>query len=180
MAGVERSEPPGFCVLGAHSVRPQPPIHPTRRLGRYSELLDRAFAAADQFQAMWKTTLSEFAAWWRARAGVRLTVTRTDDHFVVLAKRKPLDYPVGIEYWRGDHLALMSMDGSRVAFAPAALAYEKRAAGQTVRPVRIDQAQGLRSRVRQLIDWERVTPVEELSTATWRNRVKRTLRRWRE
>ncbi len=153
--------------------------HPTRRLGRHSELLDRAFTVADRFQAMWKTTLSEFAAWWRARADVRLTVTRGGDRFVVLAKRKPLHYRVGIEYWRGDHLALMSMDGSRVAFSPGALAYEKRDGRQTVRPARIDQSQGLRGRVQRLIDWERVTPVEEISSATWRNRVKRTLRRWR-
>jgi hypothetical protein len=42
---------------------------------------------------------------------------------------------------------------------------------------RIDPPQGLRSAVRNYLDWEKVTPVEEIGVTTWRGWMKRTLRR---
>jgi hypothetical protein len=34
--------------------------------------------------------------------------------------------------------------------------------------------------VRSILDWETVTPVEDLSVSSLRSRVKRELRRWKE
>jgi len=85
---------------------------------------------------------------------------------------------VGVEYCRQKHVALMPVEGRLLRFSPRTLAYETRGGTPLARPVRLDGSHGLRGRVRQLIDWERVTPVEEIATGDWRNWTKRTLRRF--
>ena len=77
----------------------------------------------------------------------------------------------------GQRVALMPLQGRVVRFASGALAYENRAARPAVRAVRVDRSEGIRGAVRRLIDWERVTPVEEIATGDWRNWTKRALRR---
>ncbi len=154
--------------------------HPTGRLGTYPQVLRAVFDTADTFAAIWKTTLSKFAAWWRARDDVRLSVVRHQDSFVVTASRRPADYRVGIEYWRGRHVARMPLEGRVVQFSPSALAYENCAPRAEVRPVRVDRPEGLRGRIRRWIDWERETPIEEIDTSNWRNWAKQTLRRLRK
>jgi len=131
------------------------------------------------FGAVWRTTFSEFGAWWRVRAGVRLTAVREGEEFVVSAEGIPNEYQIAVEYCRGRLVAPMPVGGSTLRFSPAALAYETRTAQPTFRPVRVDRAHGLRSHLKRLIDWERVTPVEEIAPVNWRNWAKRTLRRWR-
>ena len=154
--------------------------HPTRRLGRYPEVLRGIFDTAGQFGAIWKTTLSRFAEWWRARGQIRMSLARRGDEFVLSVEDKPGQYAVGIEYCRGEHVALMPLAGQVLRFSPAALAYQRLGGRSTVGPVRIDPPEGLRGRVRRMIDWERVTPIEEISSGNWRNWAKRTLRRWRD
>ncbi len=153
--------------------------HPTGRLGRFPQVLRAVFDTADAFGAIWKTTLSEFAAWWRVRAGLRISVVREQNRFVVTAAGQSSAYRVAIDYWRGPHVARMPLDRRVLRFSPSALAYENRTARPTVRPVRIDRGEGLRGRVRRWIDFERETPIEEIGTGSWRNWAKRTLRRLR-
>jgi len=150
--------------------------HPTGRLGRYPRLLGHVFQTVSQFGGIWRTTMTEFAAWWRLRSQVRVTVRQSGAGFVVTTHRKPAGYRVGIEYWRGGHAALLPLDRPQVRFSPGALGFEKRAATPDFHPVRIDRPEGFRGRIRRLLDWERVTPVEEIGTGTWRNWAKRTLR----
>ncbi len=151
--------------------------HPTARLGRHPQVLEGVFATASQLGALWKTTLTEFAAWWRARSRVRLIVTRNQEKYVVTLNRAAPGYRLGMEYRRGQHVALMPLDRAVVQFSPSALGYEKREDPPPVQPVRVDRPQGIRGHIRRLLDWERVTPVEEIGTGSWRNRAKRTLRR---
>ena len=122
--------------------------------------------------------MSRFAAWWRVRSAVRLNVTRQGDQFMVATDGLPPDWRLGIEYWRGKHVALMPLDAPAVWFAPKALAYENRGERLSVYPVRIDQSEGVKAHIRRMIDWERVTPVEEIAGGGWRNTAKRTLRKW--
>ena len=151
--------------------------HPTGRLGRHPQVLQRVFETASRAGALWKTTFSEFAAWWRARSRVRLIVARNNEKYVVVVERAAPGYRLGIEYRRGGHVALMPLDRGVVQFSPSALGYERREGPPPVEPVRIDPPQGIRGRIRRFLDWERVTPVEEIGTGSWRNRAKRTLRR---
>jgi len=151
--------------------------HPTGRLGRYPDVPRAAFEVADGFGAIWKTTMSRFARWWRARAEVRLRVTRYDEEFVVTINNLPADDRLAIEFWRGKHVARMPVRRRVLRFSPSALAYENREKPSSVRPVRIDPPEGLRGRIRRWIDWERVTPIDEIGKGTLRNWAKRTLRR---
>jgi len=153
--------------------------HPTGRLGCYPQLLQTVFQAAANCAALWKTTLTGFAQWWRRRAEIRLTVVRQKDQFIVTADGQPDNYRVAVEYWRGAHVARMPLDAGTLRFWPSALAYENHSPATHIRPVRSDRPEGLRGRIRRLIDWEKVTPVEEIPGDNWRNLAKRTLRRLR-
>ena len=151
--------------------------HPSPPPAASARALALLVNTAAQFGAVWRTTLTEFGAWWRVRAGVRLTASPDGDRFVVAAEGIPADYRIGIEYCRGPLVALMPLDRPLVRFSPAALAYETRGSQATFRPVRVDRPQGLRAHLKRLIDWERVTPLEEIAPSNWRNWAKRALRR---
>ena len=151
--------------------------HPTGRLGRYPQILHRIFDTVSQFGAVWETTLTEFADWWRVRSQARLSVNKERGRFVVRIEQQPDAYPLGIEFWRGEHVARLPIRGRVARFSPSRLAYEKRTDRPPFQPVRIDRPEGLKGRVRRLIDWERVTPIEEIGSGNMRNWAKRTLRR---
>jgi len=171
-----------FITLAEAKWRAGEPVflygHPTGRLGRYPHVLRKVFAAASGLSGVWKTTLSEFAAWWRRRSRVRLTVTRKQNRLAVTAERTSDGMPVAVEYLRRRQIATMPLAGRTLMFSPEALAYESRPAVATFRPVRIDRSDGIRGRVRRWIDWERVTPIDQIGTGTWRNWAKRGLRKW--
>jgi peptidoglycan/xylan/chitin deacetylase (PgdA/CDA1 family) len=152
--------------------------HPTGRAGGLTRVLPQLAQTVAGFGAIWKTTLSQFNDWWRARAEVSFHVTTRFDEYIMTLDRPLPGYPVGIEYLRGKHLALIPLDRQVVQFSPGALAYETRLPPPPTRAVRVDRPEGFRGRVRRMIDWEYVTPVEEIATGTWRNWAKRTLRRW--
>jgi hypothetical protein len=151
--------------------------HPTGRLGRYPQVLRHAIRIASESPAFWKTTFTELDRWWRARAGVTLTVHREQDCCVIAAGSLPPHHRLAVEYWRGDRVAVMPLDGPVYRFSPASLAFEVRRSAPAVRPVRIDQPGGLRGRIRRWVDWERVTPTEEIPANSLPNVTKRVLRR---
>ena len=152
--------------------------HPTGRLGLHPQLLTEIFRTVDEFAAIWKTTMSEFANWWRVRSTVCLSVSRHGDKFAVSAGELPREYRLGIEYFRGRHVALLPLEKNNIRFSPGSLAYENRESRREFRPVRVDRPHGIKGHIRRLIDWERVTPVEEIAATSWQNIAKRTLRRW--
>ena len=154
--------------------------HPTGRLGRYPELPARIFEEIDARSDVWPVTMSEWAAWWRIRSRVRITVVREGDSLVVQLERNPSRYRIGLEYWRGRELAKLPLDSARLRISPDAIPYESREERSTFQAIRIDPPHDLRSRVRRWLDWERETPVEEIAPTNWRNLAKRTLRSlWR-
>jgi hypothetical protein len=120
---------------------------PSGVLGHYPQVLQAVFDTIDCFGAIWKTTLADFSNWWRARGAVRLTVTREDDHYVVLSDHHPREYNAGIEYWRGHRVARMRLKGQMLRFSPMALAYENRVAQFRVSPVRVEPPAGFRERL---------------------------------
>ncbi len=154
--------------------------HPTGRLGRYPQLLESIFREIEGLGDVWRVTMSEWAAWWRARSRVRITVTREGDSLVVALEQNPSRFRVGLEYHRSRKVARLALDGSLLRISPEAIPYEARAERSTFFPVRVDRPHGLRGRVRRWIDWERETPIEEIVPTNWRNVAKRTLRTlWR-
>lgn len=147
-------------------------------LGRFPQLLHAVLDTVDSFGAIWKTTLGDFADWWRARAAVRLSVTREGDHYLVTSDTHPLEYHVGIEYWRGRHVARMRLRDHVLRFSPTALAYENRTSPPLVHPVRVDPPEGLRGLVRRWMDRAKTDPIDDLpdSWSDWAKRAFRQLR----
>jgi hypothetical protein len=151
--------------------------HPTRRLGRYPQVLGDLFAVVDGFAAVWKTTFSQFAAWWRQRARLRLNVARRGEEFVVQCGGLPRGHRPALELWRDDRVAVMPLDRPQIAFSPEALAFQRRAAARPlVRPKRIDERPTLKNAVKRMIDWEKVTPADEIRVRSWRGLMKKALR----
>ncbi len=62
--------------------------HPENRLGRFPQVLRGVLETVSQFAAVWKTTLTEFAAWWRARATLRMRVYRDGANFVIFVDER--------------------------------------------------------------------------------------------
>jgi hypothetical protein len=152
--------------------------HPTGRRGGQADVLRAILESVASSTAIWRTTLGRFQAWWRARASVRLTVSPQGERLVVAAARSAPGWRLGIEHLRGSRVALLPLESETVSFAADALAYESRETARGVTPARIRRVEGLRGRVRRWIDWELVTPVEQIGTGNWRNWTKRALRRW--
>lgn len=152
--------------------------HPTGLAGGCAQVVRQVLEAAGGLGAIWKTTLSQMNDWWRTRAAVRLTVTEREGEYVVTAETGLPAYHVGIELVQGGRVASLPLDRPVVQFSPEALAYKARTAPSLVAPIEIRRPGGWRGQVRRLIDWEHVTPVEEIPTGTWRNWTKRTLRHW--
>ncbi len=151
--------------------------HPTGRLGHYPQVLRAVFDTAASFAAVWPTTLTRFAAWWRARAEVRLRVEGHGEQYTVQAEGFSRRWPVAVEYWRGERVARLPLAGALTTFSPGAVAYENRARRPTVQPVRIDGPHGLGHHMRRLFDRERAVPAGENDSHNWRRWAARTLRR---
>jgi hypothetical protein len=154
--------------------------HPTRRLGRYPQVLGRVLETIDGFSAVWKTSLREFARWWRERRRIRLRVLEeSQDRLAVIVDQGPRGYRMMGHYYQGEHLAPLALELGCVRFSPSELAFEQRRPMNTTSPVRVDRPQDIRSVLRRYLDFDRVTPLNEIDTSTWRGWMKRQIRQWR-
>lgn len=153
--------------------------HPTRRLGRHPQVLQAVLDEVSDFSAIWSATLTEITRWWRARDAVQVRVWSKQGKVVVQLDRRPARYRLAGELMRDEHAAVVPLDARIVRFEPGALIFERRTAGNVPRPIRVDRAESMRSRLKRLIDWERVTPVDEIDTSSLRGWVKRAIRRSR-
>jgi hypothetical protein len=155
--------------------------HPERRLGRAPQILDAIAAEIAGEALLWRVTLTDFARWWRWRLSRRWAVVeRSEGRFELQFEDWDSSYPVALEILRGDHVAALPVFGPIMALRMDGLAYERRRrrSDRSV-PARAPQRRDLRAAVRAVLDWETVTPVDELQVDTFRARLKRGLRRWR-
>ncbi len=156
--------------------------HPERRLGRYPEIVRELAGAVERESLLWRTTLTEFARWWRWRSERRWTiVTRPESRFAVQFDEWDPTYPMALEIVRGEHVAVIPIHGPRTPFALQGLVYEHRETRVDLPSPTVYRGPiGLKAAVRSALDWETVTPIEELPGGTIAARVKRELRRWKE
>ncbi|WP_165235076.1 hypothetical protein [Aquisphaera insulae] len=157
--------------------------HPERRLGRMPEVLIGLNRVLDGHSLVWRTTLTEMARWWRWRASRRFVVLpRGGGRLEIQVEDWDEAYPLAMEIHRGDFSCTIPLRGTRTVIRAEDLVYERRpsAAGGLLRPPCPDRRPpGLREAVRRAIDWETVTPLQELSTGTLSDRVKKGLRWWK-
>jgi hypothetical protein len=156
--------------------------HPERRLGRYPEIVRELAEAVGRESLVWRTTLTEFARWWRWRGERRWSVVaRGEDRFEVQFEEWDSSYTPAMEVVRGQHVAVIPLAGPRTSFELRGLAYERRETrAHLPSPAVFRGPRGIKAAVRSALDWETVTPVEELPGSSIAARVKKELRRWKE
>ena len=156
--------------------------HPERRLARHPEILEALAREIEGEALVWRVSLSEFAYWWRWRHKRSWSlVSETDGRLEVQLDDWSTEFPLGLEIFRGRHVCRIPITHSRTTVRLDDLAYERVAPGAAIaRPRRVAPSPSLRAAVRQAIDWETVTPLDELAADTLAARVKKGLRNWRE
>jgi peptidoglycan/xylan/chitin deacetylase (PgdA/CDA1 family) len=155
--------------------------HPERRLGRHPEVVAALAEAVAGEPLLWRATLTDFARWWRWRSRRRWAVVpRGAGRFEVQFDDWDPAYPLALEVVRGGHVASLPVTGPRLPLRLDGLAYERcriRFDPPAATPLR--RPHGLKSAVRAALDWETVTPIDDLPEHTIAARLKKGLRRWR-
>lgn len=151
--------------------------HPDGRLGRYPHVLRETLIEAAGYRDIWRTTLSEFSSWWAARGRLSLDVVEYEGQLTVRGGRAVDGRQCAIEYFRGPNMARLPLDGPLVSFSAADPIFQSPASAPRSYPEAFDQPEDFRASLRRYLDWEKVTPVEEISTRTWRGWTKKTLRK---
>jgi hypothetical protein len=173
-----------FCQVARSRYAAGEPIflygHPNGRVGRHPRLLKALFEVVSDLSACWMTTMSGLNHWWRARNSTRLRVAAADGGYSILVDHRPKGYRIAGEYWRGDHVAKVPLDEPLTRLMPESLVFESRKPAAGIKPWRVDPPHGLRASIRRYLDWERVTPLDEIRANTWRGWMKRALRRMRD
>jgi len=155
--------------------------HPERRLGRFPWVLGAIASEIAGEGLLWRVTLTEFAHWWRWRAERRWSVVpKGQGRFEVQFDEWDARYPLALEIHRAGRVASLPIAGPCMPLALDSLAYERLPSRPDLpgpRPLR--GPRGLRAAVRAALDWETVTPIDELPDRTLAARLKIGLRRWR-
>lgn len=151
-----------------------------RQLLRYPQILQTVLQTATGFAALWKTTLAEYAAWWRACLAVQLQVFREPSHYTVVVAGAPAGFRLGAEYWRGEHVAPMPLDTPVVHFSPSALMYQRRKPRDPRKVYRLDAAEKLAANqpIRE-IDPDDATMADMAEAPAWQTWVRDAIRRIR-
>jgi hypothetical protein len=155
--------------------------HPERRLGRFPEVLHSVAEAVNEVDLLWRVTLTEFARWWRWRSRRSWSVlSRAEGRFEVQFDDWEIGYPLALELARGDHVASLPLTSPRTQVGLSDLVYERRRrSDESCEPTPARPSRSLRSALRRALDYETVTPLDDLPDHTVTARLKKKLRRWR-
>jgi hypothetical protein len=153
--------------------------HPERRLGRMPEILGAVAGAVAAEPLVWRASFSEIARWWRWRAERRwLLIPRDGQRLEIQFDEWDAEYDFALEIVRGRFRSSVPVTGPRMSLGLTGLVYERRDSDEPgVAPPVIDREPvTMKSAVRAALDWETVTPLEEIPRSSLSNRVKRGLR----
>ncbi len=156
--------------------------HPENRLARYPEVLAGLASAIADEPYLWRVTLSDFAQWWRWRNAQQWSlVPRMGGKYELQFEEWGSQFPLALEVVRGQHVAMVPITGPRMLLRLEDLAYERRGRPSPPVPqVFPPRSPSLRAAVRNALDWETVTPLDDLPTKLFRDRLKKRLRQWRQ
>ena len=156
--------------------------HPERRLGRFPEIVTAIADAISDEPLTWRVDLSTFARWWRWRLARDWSIVPKGERgYEVQVDEWDAAYPLGLEVVRGRHAATIPLQGPVTPLDPSDLAYTRTPPGYALPdPLPFRRERGWRSAVRRALDWETVTPIEDLPNLSVRSRLKREIRVWRE
>jgi hypothetical protein len=155
--------------------------HPERRLGRMPEILSMVAEAVERQALVWRATFTELSRWWRWRAGRRwLVVPRPDNRIEIQFDEWDTEYALAVEIRRGPFQCTLPVTGPRLSLGLAGLVYQRQVpSGATLDPPTVARdTVSLKRAVRAALDWETVTPIDDIPSSSISDRVKRRLRRW--
>jgi hypothetical protein len=153
--------------------------HPDGRVGRYPELLVHVLASIASLPNVWRTTMTEFQRWWRARGAIQAEVVADGGGWQIEVERLPPGFPAALEVCDGDRTATVPLDRTRLRVNRGALRFVADEPYRVPRPERIASPFDLKAMLRRALDWERVTPIEEIDSAHVTGLMKKMLRRIR-
>jgi hypothetical protein len=153
--------------------------HPDGRLGRYPQILHRVLSTVADWSDVWRTTLTEFQRWWRARATVTVRVYAATKGFEIRDAVLPNGFKIGMQWISEAGEASFALTAAPQVVTRTNTAFRPIARSQVPRPVRVDSQRSWRERLRSALDWEYVTPIEQIDVSRWQGRLKRSLRRWK-
>lgn len=152
--------------------------HPTGRLGRYPGLLKTILCEIDGLDGVWKTTLSDFAAWWRQRGQAKFSVFAHHNGYRLQFAEDAAEAGLAIEVWRGGKVARLPVHGTTLSIPEASLTYESASHTQPLASSQPCPSVGpFKRTVKNYLDWERITPVSDLRVRSVGTLVKKALRR---
>jgi hypothetical protein len=156
--------------------------HPERRLGRMPAILTMLGQAIDQEPLAWRATFSKLARWWRWREARRwLVIPREGRRLEIQFHEWDTEYDFALDIHCGSFQCSLPVTGPRMSLGLGGLAFERRDRTETglEPPALARGGMSLKQAVRAALDWETVTPLEEISRSSLRDHVKRSLRRWK-
>ena len=156
--------------------------HPERRLGRMPEIMTMLAQALEDQPLVWRATFSELARWWRWRAERRwLVIPREDERLEIQFDEWDTEYAFAVDIQRGSFQCSVPVTGPRMSLGLSGLVFERRQpfdAGLDP-PVISPRTLNLKRAVQAAIDWETVTPLNDIPRSSIPNRLKRGLRWWK-
>ena len=156
--------------------------HPERRLGRMPEIMKAIASAVESRPLVWRASFSELARWWRWRAGRSwLVIPREDDRLDIQFDEWDSEYAFAVDIQRGRYQCSVPVTSSRMSLGLGGLVYERRGPCERdlERPRIGSGPLSLKRAVKAAIDWETVTPLDQIPRSSIPNRVKRGLRWWK-
>ncbi len=156
--------------------------HPERRLGRMPEVMKAIAGAVEGRTLVWRASFSEIARWWRWRAERRwLVIPREDERVEIQFDEWDTEYPLAVDIQRGAFQCSIPVTGPRVSLGLRELVYERNGPDEDSLqfPSIGARALSFKRAVKSAIDWETVTPLDQIPRSSIGNRVKRGLRWWK-
>jgi hypothetical protein len=156
--------------------------HPERRLARMPEVMTALARATESEPLLWRATFTELVRWWRWRGERRwLVITRDDQRVEIQFDEWNTEYDYAIEIHRGRFYCSLPVTGPRMSISLDGLVYERIEPSEPkVDPPSFNRASlSVKQAVRTALDWETVTPLDDIPRTSISNRLKRGLRRWK-
>jgi hypothetical protein len=156
--------------------------HPERRLGRMPQIMRAIARALDDRPLVWRASFSELARWWRWRAERRwIVIPRDDNRLEIQFDEWNSEYAFALDIQRGPFQCSVPVASARLSIGLTGLAFERREIDPGLdQAVSVPRTLSLKHAVQAAIDWETVTPLDDIPRSSIPNRVKRGIRWWKQ